>query len=1260
MGTAGDVGRFAFNAVMPDQLLIGMAGGWATRGAMAYESARAVKLAKDASRLAQLEAVAGVSASQAARSASGKAIAGGIGLGAAENAAYEKLRQSVNFEDESSGVLAAGLMGAAITSPFAIKGSRSAITAARTADQELQTLRALRAVEQGHKLTPEQGQRLAELHKAHKVVAELEAGRLSPEDAEAALTEFHGPHEPADRWLERYGERLTRETEDFISQHYPSRNGKETGRAAPSPAARARMDDAVDMETLTNFPDQAPGTNPPLEGAMRSAFKTALAERGKRRKAADLRALDESQAAALKAEREAQWTQAQAGIEAQKKADMERMVNMQQLLLAEHDPLAPAPVKAPPTEPAAPHPAEAQVGKEVSWMGPEGETIEGKVTSWNPAIGKLIVKTSEGMKAVHPDSLDVPMGHAPEHFTSDVGSSVGAMQVRGTQLNSTASGDSFGKTLKFVKGGREFDTKIPTRFDYFAILNSSPLKTVRELAYKLIKDPLQNDLAEAQAMTASEWKSQLRRIVAGEFHVQAGQALAGAMKDMQIPFWKKEAFAVDFHRWVTESTYDPKMLSTLPTEVQAHVQKASSAMKAVYAKMLKEMQDAGVKGADQITPDEFYTNRIWHAGNIRRMAELHGDDALFELLASAIKDKPGVLERMRKSPGTNEVRDTLTNTVTHAGKTDAELLKLKATRFLKAIKALEFSPALRDVALAGRDMGTLRGELKSLGVAESHIDDLVDLMFEVRPQDADAGRAANLKFRFQLDQSAEVKTPKGTLRLSDLFETDARVLVDTYVNSVGGHVGLAKHGITSQADWMKALKQVEEEASVSLKADETRIKADMQRLQDIHNNIVGRPMSEAAFSAANRTAAAVRGYTRSVMLPQLGIAAAFEFGKSVAMFGFTTMLRQLPTLHGFIRALRQGFIPDKGLAQDIRLMTGFGNEMHASYIRAQEIEDGFFGQALTRMEHGANRLSHISDVLSGNASFTSLTKQWGARMAVQQFSNHAHGKKLTKKLQERWVGQGIGEDDLPDVMAAFKEHAELDDKGTVTGIRYEDWQAKDQKSYDTFQTFLSRQVREAVQDHDLGESMPFMHGPLGKLFGELKTFFLVGHAKNFLKNAVFHDATALQVWTIGFLAEALAYSTQTAINYPTELDTKLTPEKIATSAFFRMASMGTLSMLTESLYSVGSGGNSFVSPGMTTNTDNRSMWRSPSMIVVGRLMNAPATLAGMTLGTDVTTSREARDLLGAVPLARLYGLQALGNYWANGFPATDPTKAPAH
>jgi hypothetical protein len=53
------------------------------------------------------------------------------------------------------------------------------------------------------------------------------------------------------------------------------------------------------------------------------------------------------------------------------------------------------------------------------------------------------------------------------------------------------------------------------------------------------------------------------------------------------------------------------------------------------------------------------------------------------------------------------------------------------------------------------------------------------------------------------------------------------------------------------------------------------------------------------------------------------------------MFGFKTMLQQMPSLRGFVSALRKGYIPDEGLARQIMVISGFGQEKAASYHRGR-------------------------------------------------------------------------------------------------------------------------------------------------------------------------------------------------------------------------------------------------------------------------------------------------------------------------------------
>lgn len=1282
MGWKGTVGRFALNAVMPDQLLMAMMGGWVTRGVTAARAVRASRMV--ASQLGKAEAMAGVAADHAASKAGFSAAAAGIGFGAAENVAYEKLRQKFNFENDNVQLLEAGFMGAAITSPFALAGIRGADRAAAVASREHATLRALVDHENGKALTPEQGKLIHETVKVNEAVHNFQTGKIDADQLEAALDEFHGPHEPAERWMARYGERISDEANALIEANYSS--PKERAPKGPNKGEVRAMDEAVDLETKTNFPAKA-RPDDPLEGAMQAAFKKAVMEREAARKSADLEGLKAEVDALKKAERDAAWQRAEKDREAAKKADHEKAIRERELarMLHEEDPLEAAakaadhPHEAPVAQPqgnlaeqhltaireqrdmearganAEGHPEHADyqaaqarteevlqkrvdeheaagqyVGRYVSWENERG-AFEGTVERVG-ANGNLIVRDMDGeMRSVHPSKIDpTPEGFGP--------GSVGAAQVKGTTIDSLASQRTF--LAEFTIPGS--DKKIPMRLDIYSVLNGSPVKRVRELAYKLVKDPIQNDNFEAQGWTASEWKKQLQRTVVGRFHAETSLAFREAAKVAGIKFWQRGKFAEEFYGLVSRVTRgDADVLAANP-ELAPMLQKAAKSMADGYRTLLSQAKNAGVKGAQDVDFNDFFVNRVWHHGNIRKATLAHGEDSIIKVIAESIQNKAEVLGRLRKSPGMAHL-------------SDAELLNVKAKRFLTAVKSLEHSNALRDITLAGRDMATLRSELDGLGVNKDHVDDLIDLMFEMRPGEADAGRVGNLKFRFGLDENTSVVTHAGELKLADLFENDARVLMDVYSNSMAGHTGLAKVGIPDRATWAAELKRATDEASNSPGIDGGRVAKDMALLEDVYKNITGRPMNNDSFSNTARAAAAFRGYTRAVMLGQLGIAATFEMANAVARLGLGAMLKQMPSLRSILTAFRNGYLPDQGLARDIMLWHGFGYEKMSAYARANEIENGFFGTALTVAEKGANKASHAVDILSGNASITSITRQFAGMMSAQNMADFAHGKTLTEKMQQRWVGQGISAEDIPDVLAAFKKHSSMQGK-RLTEIRYEDWLKDSPSTYEKFQLWMSRQVRDAIQDQDLGETMPFMHSTLGKVFAELKTFMLVAHAKNFLKNVHYRDATAVQVWLMGFLGESMAYMLQSSINQPDKLEENLTPDKIARAALFRMAALGGLSYMVDTGYQLATGGESLVQPGMTANTGNRSLLNTPSLIVAKKLGSAPATLSGLLTGSDVTTRTEFKDLWSSAPGSGLIGMRQLGNYFAETFPKSDPEK----
>lgn len=150
---------------------------------------------------------------------------------------------------------------------------------------------------------------------------------------------------------------------------------------------------------------------------------------------------------------------------------------------------------------------------------------------------------------------------------------------------------------------------------------------------------------------------------------------------------------------------------------------------------------------------------------------------------------------------------------------------------------------------------------------------------------------------------------------------------------------------------------------------------------------------------------------------------------------------------------------------------------------------------------------------------------------IQKCADFAAGvTMLSAKQRERMVGNGVDASGIDPMLRDVNQYVERE-AGRVTGIRYEQWQQEHPVSFENFRRVVEREVRAAIQEHDIGETMPWMHTTLGKVFAELRTFMLVGHAKNTLKALHYRDATSANQLMFGIVSEALAYTLQTSINF---------------------------------------------------------------------------------------------------------------------------------
>ncbi|WAW10005.1 hypothetical protein NB640_12420 [Oxalobacter vibrioformis] len=882
------------------------------------------------------------------------------------------------------------------------------------------------------------------------------------------------------------------------------------------------------------------------------------------------------------------------------------------------------------------------IGEEVFWPREDGGSgvTRGTVLGTDQA-GKLRVEESISGDTIlidrnnlHPESLGAEAGQPTVATEAGyLSGSVGAAQVEPVMASDVIMGGGW------EIGIGDYKVKVPLRLDLSAHLNRSKNQTVRRWASIAVKDPIGFEGGFVQGRTVTEEVSLQNRVVAGGYHAKAQAALNSASQKRQLNALKKEGFRDDFYQMVTDVTGGDRKVLSDNADIADDLLAASKAHKEVYSHLLTEAKKAGVKGAEHVDVNDFYVNRQWSAEKIRNIMQQYDRDTVYKLVANAFTDP-----KLR-----GDVK--------------------KAEAFVDVIMSSEFKSTVQDIFLAPRDMGTLRETLAKEGMSQERINTLVDVMFEAKAGAGSKkveGDATNLKFRMPLDELHAEKLSDGReLKITELLERDSRLLVDRYTRSMAGHTAWAKKGIRSKADFEKIVIQgIEHEHMTQHQTSVSgeKLREEIQWMRDIYDHSVGRPMSTQVFSKGARIASAVRAYARSTYLGQLGLPALGELKQAVALGHLKAVWQQSGSFRELLHGLRRGQLPDNQLARDIQNMWGFGNEFSMSYARQNELTDATYDRGLTRLENVTNKVSHAVDKLSGNATITSATRMWSARNFVQDYYNMATGRSSLRESKiKRAVGQGIEADEMGDVMAALKKYTVADEhSGKVEQIEWEKWHDADPHTYDQFQLAIERETRDAIQDHDIGETMYFGHTIFGKMALELKTFISVAQAKNFYKNVHYRDRTTASVFTYALLGEALVYMLQTSLNYahdPKALQEKLTLNKIAAAAIQRGSAFGVMPAIASTGYWVGFREDLFGGVG-TANTDNRNLFKTPSLMLAEKGLNSLGALGSSLNPTSgkVWTKQDFKNAFSLLPGGNTWGMRNINDYFSDSFPKNQPDR----
>lgn len=771
------------------------------------------------------------------------------------------------------------------------------------------------------------------------------------------------------------------------------------------------------------------------------------------------------------------------------------------------------------------------------------------------------------------------------------------------------------------------------RFDYAAIFDRSELETMRDMGNRLLADGAGKEGNYAAGMNASEHAALHQQIFRGRFYQEASDSFA-AHADRNDLNWAQRKMvspqATSFFEDVTAAVRGDTQVATRNPEAAQLGEKLSQ----LHAEMLQKLKDLGVAGAEDVKPNPQYMMRRFNYDNIRMLRDEHGPARLDNLVSRALQSARADL--------TPEKADTI------------------AKAYVGKVRSMQYDKSFHSSFATEADKANVAAALKgSLNPDEHQV--LMELLDTVPEAPKVEGVASpRLKPRTKLDENYSMSYVdkdgvQKTMKVSDLFENDARNLFDIYTRQTTGLMGLAKMGIKSPEDWAALRKGVIDEALDKNMAEET-VNKQLAHMDNVFNYIRGVPMANQPFGKMERAARVLRDVNFMRMMGQSGAAQLVDATNLIGLAGWRAFSQQMPSVAEIARLAKGGTLDDS-LAKTLAQIGGFGTETMAHNPIWQDISEMAPSATMSKVERATKIGAHAVSYASGLQSINNIEKTVASRVFAQKFSNLAHGtEELTPGLRKRLATSGLDEDMLDKVLERMKMHSEVEgDLKSLTDIDHEAWSKQSPASYDAFQMAMFREVRRSIQESTIGETAPWMHSTLGKVLTQFRSFSIVAWNKQFLYGMNHMSPAVVAAWSMSTLMGSLQYVALTHLNFandPQGREQRLDPTQIALAGFNKAGYSSILPGMLDTTTGVALG-RQFFKNARTSGLDTGFVTGNPTFdLVANKIGNTVSAASQSALTNDyVWTQKDVKNMLGVFP--NLYGYRNFTHAMSSDFPKTN-------
>ena len=617
----------------------------------------------------------------------------------------------------------------------------------------------------------------------------------------------------------------------------------------------------------------------------------------------------------------------------------------------------------------------------------------------------------------------------------------------------------------------------------------------RFAANSLFYDPLLKKGRKASSQDAKTWalaqvnreyaRYIVKRDAAYKAHVKA--AREGGIEPMT-----DEAFG----RAVTRAVVANEVGSP---NIDPHVSAAAKAMQDVGATTLLASQQHRVPGSLDVPNDSTWVHRVWD-GNAIEALSANKDTAIAQaeavirgaILAETPDTKPAVV-------------DSISRTI---------------------VKRALFGSSGRGGAYGADDiqLEEIQNLLREQGVSQATIDQTAKIL---TPRKAEPGTPATFRSRVRLDENYVHTFEDGTkLALNDLLVRDDLHLVNRELHTAYGNA--AKHemfaafnqrfnaNVTSEDQLLRTIEERMRRADVP----QATINKNMERLQFGLNNLAGRRLRPE--DPLDKIASDMAKFQRFRVLSHIGtgVQNLEQVLRVIGDQGLEATFKSLPAFPELISFFKRGDI-DRAAAQEAEAI-GISVQ-RLTRRRTPRGVDPNEGTRMNAVRRGLDSLDRFSGDISLQSYTQDLAETVADTVTRQKIDLAATGKGLSLKRQQ---ALGWSPEETARIVAQVKQY-----RSNIDGV----WAANEHLWDDAGAAAIYRQgvlknVLRLTSGGDATDKPLWMSAPIGKLFGQLRSWGLSQWSRNFLYTAQIKDAGAVAAAASSIVGTGLLYGARVYLN----------------------------------------------------------------------------------------------------------------------------------